>query len=146
MGGSVVDEGGEVVLEWLEQSIAEPAAIDTEPPVIVSASATPALLWPPDHSVVDMTLDVVVEDDSYALWYIAGVESNQPENGTGDGDYAPDWDTDPNDPQGLWLRAERSGNHPEETRVYTVTLMAIDMAGNLSEPYELDVPVDHDQG
>ena len=143
MGGSVLDAGGNVVLEWLEQSVAEPGVIDTEPPVI---TATPVNLWPPDHTMVDMALDVTVEDASYAVWYVAGVASNQPELGTGDGDSAPDWVTDPNDPQSVWLRSERSGNHPEETRLYTITLMAVDMAGNLSEPYELVIRVDHDQG
>ncbi|MCJ7752125.1 MAG: hypothetical protein MUQ65_13695, partial [Armatimonadetes bacterium] len=63
-----------------------------------------------------------------------------------DGDSAPDWVTDPNDQQSLWLRSERSGNDPTGVRRYTITLMAIDAAGNLSEPYELDVPVDHDRG
>jgi len=46
----------------------------------------------------------------------------------------------------VWLRSERSGNDPTGVRLYTITLMAIDMAGNLSEPYELVVPVDHDMG
>ena len=146
MGGSVVDEGGEVVLEWMEQSVAEPTVIDTQPPVITSASANPAFLWPPGHAMIEMALDVTIEDDSYAAWYIADVESNQPELGTGDGDHAPDWWIDPDDPQSVWLRAERSGNDPTEIRLYTITLMAIDTAGNLSAPYELVVPVNHDQG
>jgi len=142
MGGSLADAGGNVVLEWLEQSVAEPGVIDTQPPVI---TATPAYLWPPDHSMVEIALDVTVDDPS-AMWYVAGVTSNQPENGTGDGDYYPDWVLDPNDPQSLWLRSERSANHPEEVRIYTVTLMAIDMAGNLSQPLELPIRVEHDQG
>jgi hypothetical protein len=146
MAGSVVDASGDVVLEWTEQSVAEPAVIDTEPPVITSASATPAHLWPPDHSIVEMTLDVTVEDNTFAVWYVAGVASNQPEDGTGDGDYAPDWGIDPDDVQSVWLRSERSGNDPTVTRLYTITLMAIDMAGNLSAPHELVVPVDHDMG
>lgn len=145
MGGSVLDAGGNVVLDWLEQSVAEPGVIDTEPPVITSATATPANLWPPDHSMIEMALDVTVEDDSYAVWYVAGVTSNQPELGTGDGDYAPDWVTDANDPQAVWLRSERSGSHPEETRWYTITLEAIDTSGNISE-LEVYVPVSHDQG
>jgi len=146
MGGFIEDGDGNVVLEWLEQSVAEPEVIDTQPPDITSATATPAYLWSPDHSMVQIALDVRVEDDSYATWYVAGVTSNQPENGTGDGDYYPDWVLDPNDPQSLWLRSERSGSHPEAVRTYTVTLMAVDMAGNLSEPYELYIRVDHDQG
>ncbi len=146
MGGSLLDAGGNVVLDWLEQSVAEPGVIDTEPPVITSATTTPANLWPPDHSMIEMALDVTVEDDSYAVWYVADVASNQPELGTGDGDYAPDWVLDPSDPQSVSLRSERSGNDPTGIRLYTITLRAIDTGGNLSEPYELVVPVDHDQG
>jgi hypothetical protein len=144
MGGSVPDEDGNIVLEWLEQSVAEPGVIDDDPPVI---TATPGYLWPPDHSMVEMALDVTVTDNSgYAVWFVVGVESNQPELGTGDGDHAPDWVLDPEDPQSVWLRAERSANDAEEVRIYTITLMAIDMAGNLSAPYYLEVRVDHDQG
>jgi len=146
MGGSLLDASGNVVLDWLEQSVAEPGVIDTEPPVITSATTTPANLWPPDHYFVDMALDVTVKDDTYAVWYVESVTSNQPELGTGDGDYAPDWVTDAADPQSVWLRSERSGNDPTGIRLYTITLMAIDTGGNLSEPYELVVPVDHDQG
>ena len=146
MGGSVVDADGNVLLDWLEQSVAEPAVIDADPPEITGATATPDHLWPPDHSMVQVTLDVAVSDNSgYAIWYVADVTSNQPVLGTGDGDTSPDWVVDSNDPQSLWLRAERSGNDPTGVRYYTVTLMAIDMAGNLSEPYdELVVFVDHD--
>jgi hypothetical protein len=97
--------------------------------------------------MVEIALDVTVWDDIYAVWFVAGVESNQPELGTGDGDYAPDWVLDPDDPQSLWLRAERSGNESGTPRLYTITLMAIDTAGNLSTPpYELVIPVDHDSG
>ena len=96
--------------------------------------------------MIEMTLGVTVEDDSYAVWYTDDVESNQPELGTGDGDYAPDWVLGPDDPESVWLRAERSGNHPTEVRVYTVTLRAIDTGGNPSASYDLAIPVDHDQG
>ena len=71
MGGSIEDGAGNLVLEWLEQSVAEPGVIDNQPPVITAAVATPGNLWPPDHSMVDMTLDVTVDDDNYAIWYIA---------------------------------------------------------------------------
>jgi hypothetical protein len=145
MSGSVVDGMGTNWLNWIEQAGAEPGVIDTEPPVITSASVTPAFLWPPDHSMVKMTLNVTVTDSSYAVWYIESVTSNQPVNGTGDGDYAPDWLIDPNSAQSLWLREERSGSDPTQVRVYTIILRAIDVAGNLSQPCTLTVPVDHDQ-
>jgi hypothetical protein len=146
MGGSVVDASGSPVLDWWEQAVAEPAVLDTEPPVITSASATPDHLWSPDHTMVKVTVDATVSDNSFAIWYLAGIASNQPQNGLGDGDKAPDYWTDPDDARSVWLRAERSGNHPSEVREYTITLMAIDMAGNLSAPYALVVPVVHDQG
>ncbi len=145
--GTVFD-GDTPVLYWVEQGVAEEWVPDTEPPVIISAISTPDELWPPDHEMILMTLDVTVADNSgWAFWYIESVSSNQPEDGLGDGDASPDVIFDPEDDlQALSLRRERSGNHPTETRIYTVTLKAIDMAGNESDPYELLVPVDHDQG
>jgi hypothetical protein len=145
MGGTITDALGNPVLDWLEQGVAEPMVLDTEPPVITGASADPANLWPPDHSMVKVAVDATVSDNTWALAYVAGVSSNQPENGLGDGDEAPDCWLDPNDPESVWLRAERSGNDPTQVREYTITLMAIDLAGNLSAPYQLVVPVVHDQ-
>ena len=144
LGGSVVDSTGRNWLDWIEQSVAEHLPTDSVPPVITSATATPGFLWPPDHSMVQIALDVTVVDDGCATWYIAGVTSNQPVSGTGDGDTAPDWLLDPGNPQLLQLRAERSGNDPTVIRLYTITLRAVDTAGNLSDPYELVIPVNHD--
>ena len=158
LSGTVFDDDGHPVLDWVEQGVAEEWVPDTEPPVIESARIDPAFLWPPDHEWQEMTLDVMVTDNSDwvdpdtgeiqpgAVWYIQSVSSNQPELGTGDGDYAPDSVLDPDDVQSLELRAERSGNHPTETRIYTVILKAIDMAGNESDPYPVDVRVEHDEG
>ncbi len=146
LSGTVFDDDGHPVLDWVEQGVAEEWVPDTEPPVILSASITPGFLWPPDHEMIEMEVTATAQDNSgLAMWYIADVESNQPVDGTGDGDYSPDWINPEDDLQSLELRAERSGNHSEETRVYTVTLQAIDMAGNESAPYPVYVPVDHDQ-
>jgi hypothetical protein len=146
MGGSVMGTTGTNYLDWVEQGVAEPLTPDSQPPVISNVSATPAYLWSPDHTMRQITLDVTVTDDTFAVWYVASVASNQPENGGGDGDYAPDWWINPENPQEVWLRSERSGSDPTQTRWYTITLQAIDTGGNLSEPYGLVVPVDHDSG
>jgi len=54
------------------------------------------------------------------------VSSNEPVNGLGDGDTAPDWDI--TGPMSLRLRAERSG--VGGGRVYTITLECSDWSGN----------------
>jgi hypothetical protein len=56
------------------------------------------------------------------------VTSNEPVNGLGDGDTAPDWEI--LDAHSLRLRAERSGTGTG--RVYTVTITCADAAGNSS--------------
>lgn len=141
MGGSILDDNGDVLLDWLEQSVAEPT-------VIVNATATPGSLWPPDHKEVPIELTVTLRDDLPAVWdwYVDEVHSNQPEDGTGDGDTGPDWWIEPVDRQSLWLRSERSGEHPSEVRCYTIVLRAVDGDGNISAPYTLVVPVHHDMG
>ena len=61
-----------------------------------------------------------------ATCLIASVTSNEPANGTGDGNTAPDWEiTGPNT---VDVRAERSGGG--SGRVYIVTGRCTDPAGN----------------
>jgi hypothetical protein len=145
----VVEPTDDVVLEWAEQAVAESFKPDTEPPVITDASITPDYLTPPDHRMVEMTITATVTDNVGANWYIASVESNQAQQGLGDDDLYPDWLLDPTDPHALSLRAETYYGCPDYTgdllygRQYTITLMAIDMAGNLSDPYTLVVPVSY---
>jgi len=102
---------------------------DTTPPEIIVATANPSSLWPPNHKMVNVTLTVVATDavDPTPSIHIISVTSNQPVNGTGDGDTAPDWVI--TSPTTLQLRAERSGN---SERVYTITVSATDLYGNVS--------------
>ena len=58
------------------------------------------------------------------------VSSNEPADGTGDGDAAPDWEVSDSDPHHVRLRAERSGQGGG--RVYTITITAADSHGNTS--------------
>ena len=103
--------------------------VDTIAPVISNASASPNALWPPNHKMVTISVVATVTDScGPADWKIVSVQSNEPVNGLGDGDTAPDWQIVGD--HGLSLRAERSGKG--SGRVYTVTLQAKDAAGNLS--------------
>jgi hypothetical protein len=68
------------------------------------------------------------------------VTSNEPVNGLGDGDTAPDWEV--LDANHVRLRAERSGRGTG--RVYTITITSTDKAGN-SASKQVFVRVPHDQ-
>jgi hypothetical protein len=57
---------------------------------------------------------------------VVSVASNEPVNGLGDGDTAPDWEIGAG--LTLLLRAERAGTG--SGRVYTVTIRCTDEAGN----------------
>jgi len=115
---------------------------DTTAPVIESAWATPNVLWPPNHKMADVAVGAVVGDicDAAPAWKIIGVASNEPINGLGDGDTAPDWLI--TGEHSLKLRAERSGKG--SGRVYTITIQAIDASGNAATGAVL-VTVPHDQ-
>jgi hypothetical protein len=117
--------------------------VDTTPPVIVSASADPSTLWPPNHKLVNVTIHARVTDTcSDTTWKIINVTSNEPENGHGDGNTSPDWIITGD--HTLKLRAERSGHG--DGRVYTITLQAKDASGNLSEKKRVTVTVPRSRG
>jgi hypothetical protein len=97
------------------------------------------VLWPPDHNMVLVTLDYSVSDNCDAgLVPTITISSNQPVNGTGDGDTEPDWEVI--DAHHVRLRAERSARS-REGRIYTITLTIIDSAGSSSRAsVEVKVP------
>jgi hypothetical protein len=105
---------------------------DTMPPTIVSITASPSVLWPPNHQMVNVTVSVIASDavDPSPISYIYSVSSNQPINGTGDGDTAPDWQI--TGPLTLQLRSERAGGTAGVPRIYTITVATTDASGNTS--------------
>jgi hypothetical protein len=92
---------------------------DTTPPVVSSVRATPGVLWPPNHKMVPVQVQVQATDACAAVKSkIASVTSDEPVNGTGDGNTSPDWVITGD--LSVELRAERSG--PGNGRVYTIHL------------------------
>lgn len=116
--------------------------IDKTPPVISALSATPNVLWPPNHKMIPVSLSVAASDncDSAPRCQIITVNSNEPINGLGDGDTAPDWEITGN--LAVNLRAERSGNG--SGRIYTITVECSDVSGN-SMAKDVTVSIPHDK-
>jgi hypothetical protein len=116
---------------------------DRTPPVIESVSPTPSFLWPPNHRLVDVEVAVVVTDncDESPSCVIASIESDEPENGRGDGNTSPDAVI--TGALTAQLRSERSG--PGDGRIYTIGLECTDDSGNVSRSAAF-VRVPHDLG
>ena len=116
---------------------------DTTPPSIASAVPSVASLWPPDHRMVPLTVSVAASDlvDAAPVCSITDVTSNEPVDGLGDGDTAPDWTIGSG--LALSLRAERAGSG--SGRVYTIKLTCTDHAGNTSAPTAVTVSVPHNR-
>lgn len=116
---------------------------DVQAPTIGSIAASPNTLWPPNHKLVPVTIATSAADncDSAPRCAITSVSSNEPVNGLGDGDTAPDWEV--TGASTLLLRAERSGTGTG--RIYTIGSTCTDAAGNATVAYTT-VSVPHDQG
>jgi len=102
--------------------------LDLTAPSVGGASANPSVLTSPNHKMRDVTVSYNASDNFGPAICTLGVASNEPADGTGDGDTAPDWEV--LDAHRLRLRAERSA--AGTGRVYTVTITCTDAAGNAS--------------
>jgi hypothetical protein len=128
------------------QCSATVTVIDNTPPVINGASASPAVLWPPNHKMVEVTVSYNATDNCdppSAIGCDLAVSSNEPPSGTGDGHTSPDWQVV--DAHHVQLRAERSGNG--NGRIYTITITCTDRSNNSSsQTVTVTVPHDHSTG
>jgi len=116
--------------------------VDQEDPVISSVTANPNKLWPPNHKMVPVTVALDASDNCDSVCQIIFVESNEPVNGLGDGNTAPDLIITGD--LTVKLRAERSGKG--NGRVYTITVECADSSGNSStETVTVIVPHDNVQ-
>ena len=110
---------------------------DEEPPVITGESASIVVLSPPNHTMRDVTINYNTPTDNCSVTWGIVVTSNEPVNGTGDGDTDPDWIVI--DDHHVKLRAERAANGTGRT--YTITITATDGAGNTAvKTVEVKVP------
>jgi hypothetical protein len=102
---------------------------DTIPPSITSVTAAPDMLWPPNHKMAAVTIQVDASDicDGGASGcQITAISSNEPIDSSEDGDTAPDWEI--TGPLTANIRAERSG--AGTGRTYTLDVTCTDEQGH----------------
>jgi cysteine-rich repeat protein len=124
-GDGQVDDADRLALEHL---------IETPdlPPVLGPASASPAVLWPPNQKLVDVTVSYSVTDDSGTPLCTLGVAGGA----AGDSEVV--------DAHHVRLRAARPGKKGTE-RTYTITVTCTDAAGG-SASTQTAVVAPRDQG
>ena len=106
-------------------STSAPVLVSNPPPTIDAVSASPALLWPPNHKMVDVTIAYTTTDNCGIPVCSLSATSSEPDDGGGDGSTTGDIEIV--DAHHLRLRAERSGVAPG--RRYTVTVACTDSGG-----------------
>jgi len=109
------------------------------PPNCDAAFARPSVVWPPNHRMVAIRIDGVVDPDGDPLVVVAtDAVQDEPVDAPGSGNTAPDVQLSP-----LAVRAERSGQG--DGRVYTIAFTADDGHGGRCDGI-VQVCVPHDQG
>jgi hypothetical protein len=104
-------------------------------PEISGASASPDMLWPPDHKFVDVAIDYT-ETSNCPSTCTLSVTSNEPPVD----DKTPEWIIV--DAHHVQLRAERLGTGTG--RIYTITITCTNAAGTTTQSVTVLAP--HDQG
>ena len=89
---------------------------------VINAVVDKPVLWPPNHRMVELTVNYNTAGGCRLATCALSVTSNEPVNGTGDGDTSPDWRI--LDSNRLRLRAERAANGTG--RVYTIAVACKD--------------------
>ncbi len=116
---------------------------NTAPPEIVAVAATPSVLWPPNHEMIAVTVQVQATDDTdpAPVCRITSISSNEAADSTSDGHTEVDWEVTGS--LTARLRAERGGNGTG--RIYTISVVCTDGAGNESAPATATVQVPRDR-
>ncbi|TMQ11575.1 MAG: hypothetical protein E6J91_22575 [Deltaproteobacteria bacterium] len=124
------------------QTFVVPVDTPNHSPVCTSATPSIATLWPPNHKLVDISVQGVTDAEHDPITVqITGITQDEPVNGDGDGNTSPDgFGIGTAQAQ---LRSERSGLG--NGRVYAVSFTASDGKGG-SCTGTMMVGVPHDQG
>jgi endo-1,4-beta-xylanase len=102
---------------------------DTTAPSVPVLSASPNVLGPVNHQMIAVKVTAQSTDAvSAVVCRISSIESNEPDNGLGDGNAS--GDIGPIVGLSTMLRAERSGTG--NGRIYLLTVVCRDAAGNSS--------------
>jgi hypothetical protein len=126
----VFDDTSTPKLSDLTGTVFTTTVLDRVPPVIHRLQASPAVLNPPNHKMVPVTIAVDATDnvDPRPVSRIVGVRSNQSVDANGDGHTSDDWQI--TGALTLNVRSERAGGRGD--RIYTITVETRDAAGNRS--------------
>jgi hypothetical protein len=119
--------------------------VDTVAPSLTPVANT-TILWPPNHKMVDVTINSNATDNSNgAVSLTVMVNCNEPPDYDNDGNIIPDYSIVQIDQASgviyLQLRASKAGSKGE--RIYTVTITATDESGNSSSA-DVQIKVPHD--
>ena len=106
---------------------------DDEAPNVTAVSATPVVLWPPNHKMRDVRIDYTVADNC-GVTSTLEVSSSDPVNGGSDGDLSPDWEVI--DDHHVRLRAEKANNG--QARYYTIRIHITD---GCNDPVDTSITV-----
>jgi hypothetical protein len=123
------------------------SVIDTQTPTLAPV-ATPSILWPPNHQMVDVTIETHATDNSRepVTLSVDQIWSTENPDKDGDGHTIPDWQVvsidQANGVVRVELRSERSGKG--EGRTYTLVITARDLAGNATTA-NVQVKAPHDK-
>jgi probable HAF family extracellular repeat protein len=144
-GVTAINDSGQIVANGSGSSgshayLLTPTATTCAAPVISDVSATPDVLWPPNHRFVQVAIGYTVDDGCRAGCQLT-VSSNEPLKGSGDDNTSAQWRVV--DAHQVQLLAERDGFG--SGRVYTVRLTCTNDANQQSSMKTVDVLVPHDQ-
>ncbi|HEV2904006.1 MAG TPA: proprotein convertase P-domain-containing protein, partial [Pyrinomonadaceae bacterium] len=128
-------DAGNVSGGWTLEITTEDPVCETIPVVdVTNVSVDKPSLWPPNHKMVDVTVNYAVASCSFCT---LSVTSNEPITGTGDDDIGPDWEIV--DSHKVRLRAERAGTGTG--RIYTITITCQNGVNTDVETVQVKVPL-----